>query len=123
MIKEAYVSFEVAKLLKEKGFDYDGVCNHYYKASNNTLLLKPTDRNIDTTYYSAPTHQMALAWLREKGYCIEPYVTAYRYGFTISKIPTGSHVSDNEDCYPNYKFENYEVALEAALKYLLKYLI
>lgn len=41
MIKEAYCSFEVAKLLKGKGFNEE--CIGAY-----------------------PTHQMAMSWLREK---------------------------------------------------------
>lgn len=64
MIKEDYVSYEVAKLLKEKGFDektlayYDDdiLCNGFWFEWNRSPL----------GHISAPTHQMAMDWLREK---------------------------------------------------------
>lgn len=47
MITEDYVSFNTAKLLKEKGFDEE--CQQYYGDYK----------------YSCPTLQMAMKWLRE----------------------------------------------------------
>lgn len=63
MIQEDYTSFEVAKLLKEKGFDektltyYEGeilVHGEYFEWNRSPL-----------GHISAPTHQMAMKWLRE----------------------------------------------------------
>jgi len=81
MIKEAYVSFETAKLLKEKRFQQDpNICNTAYttkgKFSNNAKsfafyyeLIKPR------AYYTAPTQAMTMKWLREvHNLCIEIYV-------------------------------------------------
>lgn len=74
----------------------------------------------------------AKAWLRKcwknkegciDGFCIEPYAAAYRYGFTISRVPTGSHICNETNVYPNKVFETYEEAVEAALKYTLENLI
>ena len=72
MIKEDYVSFETAKLLKEKGFDestsmvymsYGDLCklNRYDSIRNSNY------NDITKNYfeYTAPTHQMAMKWLRE----------------------------------------------------------
>ena len=68
MITEDYVSFETAKLLKEKGFNER--CTHYYK--NEKYLVDLGYSNI--LYYTnsdlveefaAPTLQMAMKWLRE----------------------------------------------------------
>ena len=74
MITEDYVSFEVAKLLKEKGFDeicftwYTGKgefeqgennFDDYFQNHHSKLSL------IDTEKCSAPTLQRACKWLRE----------------------------------------------------------
>ena len=69
MIKERYCSIELSKLLKEKGFDektlayYDDdiLCNGDWFEWNRSPL----------GHISAPTHQMACDWLREKGFYIE----------------------------------------------------
>lgn len=92
MIKEAYVSFETAKLLKEKGFK-ESTQSVWYEhlpspnAVHNSEIGKPKrdyfywekegERNspwtnnspvpsyISGEVYSCPTHQMAMKWLRE----------------------------------------------------------
>ena len=89
MIQEDYVSFEVAKLLKEKGFDeltdlvwyeHPPVCYHgkpimdyFYggreKGTGIEVHFKFKNSDIIAEYhsgvYSAPTLQMAMKWLRE----------------------------------------------------------
>ena len=79
MIKEAYVSFEVAKLLKEKGFDEK--CQKVYLDNGKLMWFTNfmegesfgdnadinTAINYDnsiTSAYLCPTHQMAMKWLR-----------------------------------------------------------
>jgi len=71
MSKEQYVTFEVAKLLKEKGFDWD--CDHYYKPNGEIVRTFHTDgsRHINSSVLYehqclAPTQQMAMRWLREE---------------------------------------------------------
>jgi hypothetical protein len=102
MVTEDYVSFEIAKLLKEKGFD--GKCYKvwvYYTSSTPMLWAAPSfvegetivdresveaaERTWNTIYcnsenknhgYLAPTLQMAMKWLREAyniHFSIEPY--------------------------------------------------
>ena len=66
MIKERYCSFEVAKLLKEKGFVIP--CDWIY-CSDGTFGHK--NSLWDKEMFLAPTHQMACDWLREKGFYIE----------------------------------------------------
>lgn len=69
MIKERYCSYEVSKLLKEKGFnektftyyDNDILCHGGWFEWNNSPMGQT----------AAPTHQMACDWLRKKGYYIE----------------------------------------------------
>lgn len=66
MITEDFVSFETAKLLKEKGFD--GEC---FSAYNGNGKLYKFDEEIDDNtpcWSDAPTLQMAMKWLREEHY-------------------------------------------------------
>lgn len=69
MIEESYVSFEVAKLLKEKGFD-ERCRQYYYK--DNLIHSRSGVCNEELNNYkevgegwSAPTLQMAIKWLEE----------------------------------------------------------
>ena len=123
MIKEAYVSFETAKLLKEKGFDWD--CNAIYGRRGE--FQRNTDRafnNGGLHVTSAPTHQMACAWLREKGI----YITIIYGDYTANKKVFWTPQIDSLEGFdlPDsfYKeYDLYEDAVESALKYCLENLI
>ena len=126
MITEDYVSFEVAKLLKEKGFNEKCVAYYpqcitpikltfggrvNYNSSNKFKMLPPI---------SAPTHQMTMAWLREKNISIEPSVVKPHYWvYTIYEILNNKV----KELYNDGGFDSYKKAVEAALKYVLKNLI
>ncbi len=119
MIKEDYVSFETAKLLKEKGFNRE-VCKnspHYYYNTDGEFSGPSWD-----TEYPAPTLQIAMKWLREV-YKIHneiryfPLSNIYRYVIIYS-----SASFKNIDSHPLY-FNTYEEACEAAIKYCLENLI
>lgn len=65
MVREQYVSYDVAKLLKEKGFDAE--CRAYYDKYERfififSMCIKGSIKKGNTL---CPTHQMALGWLRE----------------------------------------------------------
>lgn len=128
MIKEAYVSFEVAKLLKKKGFDV-----YKYGCEDEIRKEYLSDGTVKTLYASKPhtdawpalTHQMAMAWCREvhklhigivRGPC--------GYHITIETIPLGvvKYITREITRTANY-VESYEEAAEAALGYILKNLI
>ena len=128
MIQEAYCSKEVSKLLKEKGFDentsmvympYGDLCkcNRYDSIRNSNY------NDITKNYFecTAPTHQMAMAWLRET-YRIDivieisdPSVNDRKYYCMIWDGNNNSYILD--------LFDSYEEAIEAALKYVLENLI
>ena len=130
MIEEAYVSFEVAKLLKEKGFDGDGVdaeCHMFYSDYTETIMpvteiaLVPYDE-----VYFAPTQQMAMKWLREvHNLFIQVWILSEQgYWFNIDKLSDnynhkGLYSTGLEDIY----YPTYEEACEAAIKYCLENLI
>ena len=70
-VKERYCSYEVAKLLKEKGFEV--CCNTYYtRIGNFKHNLFQTVMHTNFACY-APTQQMACDWVFERyGISIEP---------------------------------------------------
>lgn len=116
MLKEAYCSYEVSRLLKEKGMNKGYFT--YYIQKNNT---DGTSEAVTTC-----THQMAMAWLREVHnifIVIEPH--AYDY---VNKKYSSYIVLlwQNDNYYKNplkNDFPSYEETVEAALKYTLKNLI
>ena len=123
MIKERYCSMEVAKLLKEKGFDEP--CRTIYdeKTLHNTIC---NFLNSELSYYvCAPTHQVAMDWLREKGYHIEIYANASGYRFIISKTPPDGtdlvcNIEGNND---GGAWDDYGECVEDAIKHCLIKLI
>ena len=126
-ITEDYVSFEVAKLLKEKGFDQncatyylDGqVWRHYYGE------VIPKGKKI----YAVPTQAMAMKWLREVhkiGIFPSTYTFTIGYG-TEERHPYGTAIINlvnyeliTDDIMPR---NSYEEACEAAIRYCLEHLI
>ena len=144
-MKEAYVTYETSKLLKEKGFDWftytyytkDDVDEKPYFGMEN---LCPDNWNgevdeVNDLWFSAPTQQMACRWLRE--------VHNIFIGVGIGEDLDGEfgympfiHILDNLSC-PDGKYvpdvdadgicdltpQTYEDAVEAALQYTLTNLI
>lgn len=131
MITEDYVSFEIAKLLKDKGFDEP--CRTFYKGKEliNDVCTQYYQWNSKSTFglISAPTHQMAMKWLREEHKIfiyIEPFITTsglHGYKPYCTKIG-GEFMWRNPLMeYSNTSSDTYEEAVEAALKYSLENLI
>lgn len=128
MIEEAYCSFEVAKLLKEKGFDEE--CRSYFIDSGDDIRYCACPiKNAQCFSFDLlrPTHQMAMAWLREiHKLNVEVYRTACGYVYCIVKIPSGTDLhfdEENGDDLPSGTWTTHEKAVEAALKYALENLI
>ena len=120
MIKEDYVSYEVAKLLKEKEFEQHK-CQHSYDSNG---IFKWSD-DLDPHEYSAPTHQMALKWLREMhGIFIAINNDDLDFNWQCYDLINRGNTLDPKilsESYAGYK--TYEEAVEAALKYSLENLI
>jgi hypothetical protein len=135
MITEDYDSFEVAKLLREKGFD--SPCSGRYSVRSKEFHLDCTKmcNNGGLFECAAPTHQMAMKWLRE----------VHQLHISVDVSPIYGKVKDekgrntcgllywyymasgewvNEKYNPNQKAfvvsaKSYEDAVEEALKYCL----
>ena len=116
MITEDYVSFETAKLLKEKGFN-EG-CSTTYTPNGffHTHNYRPLLGDI-----FAPTLQMAMKWLREvHNIDIFPWkIGKGVYSCAILNSNTSQDLSSDKD-FPS---EKYEETAEAAIKYCLENLI
>lgn len=124
-MKEAYVSFEIAKLLKEKGFDeplfefYSDTGKVLYSRHSEGLKISELDNELGN-YYPHITHQMAMAWLREKHNMhvdIDPSEGDW-YPCVI-ELETWSSLTSGKMPICN----SYEEAVEAGLKYALEELI
>lgn len=119
-ITEDYVSFETAKLLKEKGFEEK--CYLHY-SSNGKMQHWNYQSPIDGI--SAPTLQMATKWLRQVyNIHVVPKFDFYA-GYYTGRIYDGRRetVSEKDDYIAITGYETSEEACEAAIKYCLLALI
>ena len=124
-IEEVYCSFEVAKLLKEKGFkeftlkgyditgkELDGITPSI--SWNEDPLIKQGFPNFKT--FAKSTHQMACAWIRKKGYSVEVHVTPVGWHWEVCTVG-GTLIASNGAC------DDYDKCMENALMYALNNLI
>lgn len=142
MITEDYVSFETAKLLKEKEFDGDTNCyyiegsvdknlcyspirqNHNKRITNNEFDI---DINISSGKISAPTLQMARKWLREKhNLHVDVRITNHgitidiiKYYWVITNTETGRWC-DESTIYTVKAFDTPEEAEDDAIRHALE---
>lgn len=129
MIIEDYVSFETAKLLKEKGFDW---CTYaYYEDEDNPNISLHASKAINwnkTEFISKPTIQMAMKWLREKHHLhIEIRITNHsismvnviKYYWVMCSTETGRWC-DESTVYNVRAFDKSEEAEEDAIRIALK---
>lgn len=122
MIQERYVSFEVAKLLKEKGFDEP--CRSYFiddTGDYRRCTVEITNKNCSFEQLLRPTLYMTMEWLREIhniDICAFPcYYDYILWGYDCK-------IYKNKDLFLSLtKTRSYEDAIEAALKYALENLI
>ena len=149
MIAEDYCSYEVAKLLEEKGFNENTICKYadiggiterYYDDYRQRVLrfhydegyliepsTEPEDQyEIIGNTIPASTHQMAMKWLRKiYGFHISvaPYLNnegEVIWVWEIINIETATIIADSLD---SDDFNSCEEAVEAALKYCLTYML
>ena len=115
MIKEAFVSCDIAKRLKEKGFNEE--CFGYYNSDGqiDTSLGKWRNDDFIMSHVAAPTQQMAMRWLREaKGIFIKIDMDGSGY-YNFNVYLNGSLYSTGEEM----DFETYELAVAFGLLFVL----
>lgn len=126
---ECYVSLEVAKLLKELGFDWE--CREYYYNFTTTGWSLSFDDNFvnwnswSEQYISAPTLEVAQRWLRVvKGIhlYVRPILDEHKYVVTVVVDDlTWGQVNDNNGT--SKRFNTYEEAQEAGIKKALELIL
>lgn len=131
MVTEDYVSFETAKLLKEKEFDEE--TRGYYPikgdATGRLMFGSEYNHNHSQVQISAPTLQMAMKWLREKHnlHCVVDYdfVLGWYCQITSLKETVEYDYEEMKHYHPEKDngFSSPEEACEAAIKYCLENLI
>lgn len=133
-MKETYVTFKTAKLLKEKGFDWECLARYDKPILSNNVSIFIEANAIDWNMYyygsdykfSAPTQQMAMRWLRkEHGLFIEIMCGEddgnVWYDYDILPVGKDSPIIPESDGIITY--EEPEDAIEVALQYCLTNLI
>lgn len=148
---EKLISFEVAKLAKEKGFQlgnrksychyhktftYDGDPNHPESHRKNDVKLNydfytvnnagtPLDiSNKHYTIYEAPTQSLLQKFIREtRGVHIEIHRNASGYYWSMCKADGGTDLGWSDHSGPNNGgvWDSFEDALENALQVQLSY--
>jgi len=128
---EDYCSYEVAKLLKEKGFPHSMVYNEdEYEVQRMVLQTELVKAGTLSSYpvgvpepkCYCPTHQRAKRWLLKKHnifICILFMEDLNRFGYTIEDIVKKKIIGSSGDS----SYKESEEADEAAIKYCLENLI
>lgn len=132
MIHDEIVTYEVAKLAKEKGFDEATyyIYDKEDKRLNRMRYCVKRNSRIGSIIklIAAPTQSLLQRWLREeKKYAISVFwdMLSKDYRYEIVKTIGVLEIQAGEKYnYSNPKgFDTYELALEDALKYALENLV
>ena len=125
-----FVTFEIAKKLKEKGFSW--ICSHYYRTKSKDLfMIFPCEdwSNIEERV-NAPTISEVLDWLRKvHNLHFEVVGAAYGYNLIISDTPnkggTDRYFSHAKYDGPNCggAWDEYEDCVMYGIEYVLDNLI
>lgn len=138
MIQERYCSFEVAKLLKEKGFDEP--CRSYFTndlGDYRRCTVEITNRNCSSEQILRPTHQMAIDWLLEEHNIFIQLNRDNQYAEGFEVTPMTKHDIErghkpeyyarifdaNSITFTLEHFDDFYDCVEVALKYCLTELI
>ena len=128
MITEDYVSFELAQLLKIKGFNEPCNSRFYMKTPDGKPVVYLTSIREDfnkrelINTWSRPTHQMVMKWLRDEyALFIEIAVSMDLNGdYHYSYIVLDAACQYVRKGWTSFEWK-YEDAVEAAVSFCLKY--
>ena len=138
MIEEAYVSFETAKLFKDKGFNQPLLTVYITDKEQKEGAFSHMAFSDDTVTndYSkqiiiCPTQQMITRWLREVynihvvAFCpiidIDTKKLGVTYNVVISMLDNDCLAADTD--IEDVEYKSYEDAIESGIKYCLNNLI
>lgn len=124
MITEDYVSFETAKLLKDKGFPQGTFRCHYIIDGNSHYKSFENRCGFGDYDIIAPTLQIAMKWLREvHNIYIEITPSSKTNEFIVDSYRIDIVTKTFDTIYVSSGYDTYEQACEAAIKYCLENLI
>ena len=125
MIEEQYVSFETAKLLKEKGVDASDIDAYFPFVYYADGKMDFYDDDNPIFVCEAVTQQMAMRWLREVyGLFISIGNDDLNYNWQILDVKNRTNDFDPTCLTESYAgYESYEEACEAAIKCCLEHLL
>lgn len=141
MITEDYISFETAKLLQEKGFEYNPDESYWLIDANNTLYWISSIGAYDyvdvpTESFQRPkngyrlvTQAIAMKWLREEKHIyiqvmLDSWACGGHSGYYVVIQKTDSDFEMMlQDAVDEVFYQTYEEAAEAGIKYCLENLI
>lgn len=123
MIQEDYVSFEIAKLLKEKGFPIEEFHKGIIGTFKGIAVSKITKEMIEKEILSCIPQSVVMKWLRK----VHNIFVSIDYSHICEQFRYTICLKDsslrNYDAHTDYIFNSYENACEAAIKYCLTNLI
>lgn len=120
-MEEELITFETAKLAKEKGFDVP-VKSYFYDGDTGTNILREEKHSYYKNYngvdlcYSIPTQSLLQKWLREKHkICME--MEEY---YNLNDTKLGWYAKYRKPKFNCLRGKTYEEALEKGLQEALK---
>lgn len=137
IMNEDFVSYEIAKKLKEKGFR-EKCKKHCYPNSQDWFTSSMPECDNFSNYLDIPTISQVLKWLREeKKFYVVPLICSdwsedadgiiceewLFWSYRVINVNDGRIVYDELDKIDNGNFEDYERAALAGIKYVLDNLI
>ena len=123
-ISEDYISFEAAKLLKEKGFPQSTFRCHYIIDGNSHYKSFENRCGFGDYDIIAPTLAMAMKWLREEyDLYIEVSLSCDREDKNAKIFDASIFNLQNQRYKKIGNIQGYEQACEVAIRYCLENLI
>ena len=125
-MEEQLISFETAKLAKEKGFTQNPYVISYsyrYEFTDYTgCILSNSLFNPSSNICTVPTQSLLAKWLREEHNIYVSPRESYAFDGTLDFVCTvnGVFVNHNFKDKPINRFENFEEAYEIGLQEALK---
>ena len=129
-MEDTIITFEIAKLAKEKGFDgncyafyekefmrNDGKIIYTFGPQCNKNYLESEYKRHNNGKYLAPTQSLLAKWLREKcSLYVYPILQYPYYGYEIRKIQDDDKLLKEEIQIGDNFEEAYEIGLQEVLK-------
>lgn len=117
-MKEELISFETAKLAKEKGFDEKG-CSHLYQLDEKLVAGNRETYQNRTHCITAPTQSLLQKWLREEhNYFVAIYPIKDGWDGDVRSCNPKDNFHSSDTSFSTFK--TYEEALEKGLYEALK---